>query len=598
MTQKLRQELATLIIKAQKGDRYAYSQIVRQFQDLAVGYAYSILRNFSLAEEAAQEAFIEAYLNLNKLQKPAAFPGWLKKIVFKKCDRLTRKKQHPFVSLTQTGEIVSLTFSPTAVAEQRELQHTVQQAIAQLPEAEREVITLFYLGGRSQKEISTFLEIPVSTIKNRLFSARKKLKTNFNHMVEDYLYSQRPSQDNDFADKIDAIIDAACDGDEAAMQTLLKQDSSLANAKDNNIQTTPLTNASHRGYLNIVKLLISTGADVNAQEGNYSKSTALHWAATDGHLDVVEYLVSKGAKLDVKDNWHNLTPFGWATILQYPNPRRDRGTQHQEVREFLLEQGAEYDIFSAIAFNNIEQVRSLITANSKVLDRRLGFARGKLQPLHYAIQGNKTEIAELLIERGADTQAVSRWGVTPLCMAIQNENRHIIELLRSHNTPEDLSSLLVAKQWSDARSLFQTQPKLIEEKALLLHYFVKHGSIEATAWLLDRGVDLEIATMYLLDDFVANLTPLQGAVEAKQIEIARLLIDRGADIDRKTIGELEITALHDAAAMGSLDLIRLLVEHGADLNAKDNIKQKTPIYWAEFYEQPAAVKLLKQLAER
>ena len=52
MTQKLRQELATLIIKAQKGDRHAYSQIIRRLQDLAVGYAYSILRNFSLAEEA------------------------------------------------------------------------------------------------------------------------------------------------------------------------------------------------------------------------------------------------------------------------------------------------------------------------------------------------------------------------------------------------------------------------------------------------------------------------------------------------------------------------------------------------------------------
>ena len=59
-------ELVTLIIKAQKGDLHAYSHILRQFQDLAVGYAYSILRNFSLAEEAAQEAFIEAYLNLNK----------------------------------------------------------------------------------------------------------------------------------------------------------------------------------------------------------------------------------------------------------------------------------------------------------------------------------------------------------------------------------------------------------------------------------------------------------------------------------------------------------------------------------------------------
>ena len=147
MPSKLRQEtLTTLVTKAQKGDCHAYSRIVKQFQDLAVGYAYSILRNFPLAEEAAQEAFIEAHLNLHRLHKPAAFPGWLKKIVFKQCDRITRKKSHPSVSLTQTGELVSYRSSPISIAEEQELQQTVWQAIELLPEGEREVITLFYLG--------------------------------------------------------------------------------------------------------------------------------------------------------------------------------------------------------------------------------------------------------------------------------------------------------------------------------------------------------------------------------------------------------------------------------------------------------------------
>ena len=598
MTQKLKQELIALIVKAQQGDRRAYSQIVQQFQDLAVGYAYSILRNFPLAEEAAQEAFIEAYLNLNKLQKPAAFPGWLKKIVFKKCDRITRKKQHPFVSLAQTGEITSSLCSPIAVAEQKELQQKIQQAIAQLPEVEREVITLFYLAGRSQKEISIFLEIPVSTIKNRLFSARKKLKTNFNHMVEDYLYNQRPSQDNAFSNKVEAVINAACDGNKAAMQDLLQQDTSLANAKSKDIQTTPLTNASHRGYLNIVKLLVLTGADVNVKEGNYSQSTALHWAATDGHLDVVKYLVSKGAKLDVRDNWHNLTPFGWATIIKYPNLSREKGTQHQEVREFLLAQGTEYDIFSAIALNDLRQIEALITADSTVLNQRLGFASGKFQPLHYAIKEGKTEIVKLLIERGADLQAVSRWGVTPLCLAIEKGDWEVIELLRDRQVPEDLGALLAAKQWSQAQTMVENQPGEIAKKPLLLHYFVKQGLVEATAWLLGRGVDLETKTKYQIDDFVIDLTPLQVAIVMERVEIARLLIEAGADVNTKTIGELEATALHGAALMGNLDLIRLLVEHQADLNAADNIDASTPLDWAKDNKQEAAVELLEQLTKQ
>lgn len=161
MTQKLKQELVTLITKAQKGDRHAYSQIVKQFQDLAVGYAYSILRNFPLAEEAAQKAFIEAYLNLNRLHKFGAFPGWLKKIVFKQCDRITRKKRPSFVSLAQIEELISFQSSPIEIAEQQELQNEIQQAIEQLPKAEREVITLFYLGDCTQKEMGAFSEVSI-----------------------------------------------------------------------------------------------------------------------------------------------------------------------------------------------------------------------------------------------------------------------------------------------------------------------------------------------------------------------------------------------------------------------------------------------------
>ena len=597
MTPKLRQEkLTILVIKAQKGDRHAYSQIVKQFQDLAVGYAYSILRNFLLAEEAAQEALIEAYLNLNRLQEPAAFPGWLKKIVFKQCDRITRKKRYPTVSLTQTGELISDRFSPTSVAEQQELRQTVRQAIELLPEGEREVITLFYLGERSQKEISAFLEVPVSTIKNRLFSARKRLKTNFNLMVEDYLYSQRPSQNDNFADRVTQIIKASCNGDETTIQTLLEQDANLARVKDNHIYSTPIHFAAHRGYIDIVRLLLDAGADVNAEEGNYSRSTPLHWAATGGHLEIARLLVERGAKLDVRDNWNNLTPLGWATMIYYDHEDCPMGDDHQEIREYLLGKGANLDIFSAIALDDRDRANSLIQSNPEVLRQRLGFALDELQSLHYAIQENKTEIAELLIRQGADLQAQSYLGVTPLCMAIQQGDRELIQLLRNRHVPQDLATLIILKQWSQAQSLIEAEPGFLTTNSLLLHYTIKQGLLEATSWLLDRGVDIEIRAKYLLDDFVADLTPLQAAVEANQFEIARLLIERGADVNTKTTGELEITALHDAAADGYLDLIRLLVESGADFDARDNIGSRIPLDWAKYFQQPAAVELLQQLS--
>ncbi len=89
------EELRTLVVQAQAGSSGAYDRIVERFQDMAVGYAYSILGDFHLAEDAAQEAFVGAYADLHTLRDPAAFPGWFRRIVFMRCSRLTRRRQIP-----------------------------------------------------------------------------------------------------------------------------------------------------------------------------------------------------------------------------------------------------------------------------------------------------------------------------------------------------------------------------------------------------------------------------------------------------------------------------------------------------------------------
>ena len=90
-------DLDLLIMSAAAGDVCAFEQLVLRFQGMAVGYAFAILGDFHLAEDAAQEAFVEAYAKLASLREPRAFAGWLKRIVFKHCDRLTRRKRPPSV---------------------------------------------------------------------------------------------------------------------------------------------------------------------------------------------------------------------------------------------------------------------------------------------------------------------------------------------------------------------------------------------------------------------------------------------------------------------------------------------------------------------
>ena len=190
-----------LVDRVKTGDPAAYEPIVLRFQDMAVGYSYSILGDLPLAEDAAQEAFINAYFDLPNLCEPAAFPGWFRRIVFKQADRLRRSRRSA-MSLDELPEVTATRPGPVEVFEKQEAQDKIFMTINALPAAQREIVTLFYISEYSQKEISAFLDLPLSTVKMRLYHARKKLKTKMVTLIEDYLPQQRPSKDNRFKEKI------------------------------------------------------------------------------------------------------------------------------------------------------------------------------------------------------------------------------------------------------------------------------------------------------------------------------------------------------------------------------------------------------------
>src|SRR5215510_1711171 len=117
-------ELTALITRARNGDGDAFGSIVRRFQDMAVGYGYSHLKDFQSAEDAAQEAFLEAYLKLDTLREPAAFPGWFRRIVFKQCDRISRKPHPEFTSVELAHEQATSAMRQDSNLEQDELRRT------------------------------------------------------------------------------------------------------------------------------------------------------------------------------------------------------------------------------------------------------------------------------------------------------------------------------------------------------------------------------------------------------------------------------------------------------------------------------------------
>lgn len=198
-------DVTPLVMQAQTGDRAAFSQLVRRFQDMAVGYAYSILGDFQLAEDAAQEAFVQAYLDLSKLREPQAFSSWFRRIVFKYCDRQYRGKRVWTVPLEKARHVSSQEPCPMQHAERREFSDRIMQAIQTLPETQRIVTTLFYINGYTQAEVGEFLDVPVTTVKSRLHQARKSLQHAMTNMVEETLKQHAPGKE--FTRKVEEILD-------------------------------------------------------------------------------------------------------------------------------------------------------------------------------------------------------------------------------------------------------------------------------------------------------------------------------------------------------------------------------------------------------
>ena len=180
-------DTSTLVRKAQAGDRASFERLVVRHQNLAHGYAFTLLGDFQRAEDAAQESFIAAYKGLSGLRDPDAFPAWLRGIVFRTCGRVWRARR-TFVPFEDVPEIASST-APTdeRLADDDALEKIMVDLSPQL----REVITLFYLQDRSQRDVAAFLGLPESTVVTRLHKARKILKGRYKTMIDQTLSSHK-----------------------------------------------------------------------------------------------------------------------------------------------------------------------------------------------------------------------------------------------------------------------------------------------------------------------------------------------------------------------------------------------------------------------
>ena len=289
------EKFAALVRKAQTGDTRAFDLLVKQFQDAAVGYGAALMGDFQAGQDTAQEAFLEMYRVLPALRVPAAFPAYLRLTVRKHCDRATRRKPIATVSLDAAFH-VSGGENPAQIVETREEQSRVRNAVRELPENERVVIWLFYFGELSLREAADFLDVPLSTIKNRLFKARKHLKERItqmdeiSEMVQVSLGAARPSESNHFRGAVISRLMgeyyAQAHGAIAPDRTLIKQAHSELNAalNENALDTQTVIAGANllMGTQNFAGLPPLMERYLAAQKRDLSETFWAHWTRVRG----------------------------------------------------------------------------------------------------------------------------------------------------------------------------------------------------------------------------------------------------------------------------------------------------------------------------
>ncbi len=174
---------AELINSILSGDDTAFSTLVKKYQKSVHSLAWRIIGDFHIAEEITQDTFLHAYKKLSTLNEPKQFTGWLHVTAKRRCLAWLRKKRMDMQSLESVPEIaLEKAAYANYITDLREeeyadyIREVVDDLLQKLPDAERTVVILHYLGEMTCEAIGKYLGVSINTVKSRLSRARNRLR--------------------------------------------------------------------------------------------------------------------------------------------------------------------------------------------------------------------------------------------------------------------------------------------------------------------------------------------------------------------------------------------------------------------------------------
>jgi RNA polymerase sigma-70 factor (ECF subfamily) len=164
--------------RLKRGDRHAFGEIVDAYQTRAFRMAMRYAVSPSDAEDIVQEAFVGIYKGLQKFRGESALSTWIYRVILNHCLEYRRKRRLDSVPIDEETTLMATDrhTDPQWAAEYRADSQQLENALSQLSPAHRDVVILHELQGLTYQECADVLQVPVGTVKSRLFHAFNRLR--------------------------------------------------------------------------------------------------------------------------------------------------------------------------------------------------------------------------------------------------------------------------------------------------------------------------------------------------------------------------------------------------------------------------------------
>ena len=331
---------------------------------------------------------------------------------------------------------------------------------------------------------------------------------------------------------------------------------------------------------NIIKYLVENGANINYEifyENEESKRTILYNAVLSLNLKLVEYFLDKGASIE------------------------NAGKSDIYGNILMAASGSKFNNNKNISAVDLKLLESLFQNSAKIMQMIIDKVDKKLindslegkTPLIIAVGNSYIDTAKILIENGADVNAVDIEGWSALSYAVNNGDIEIAKLLLE-NKAKIKGELLLAIKSPIVESSINIMKLLIDNKANInytdengfnpLNIAIESGDMELTKFLITNGANVNS----LMQDGVSLI---EYAISQNNMDLLQILIENGANVNYTNGDSWADTPLKTASRLGLDNVVRILLTRNADINAVD-MNGNTALHTAALNSQLSVVKLL------